>query len=682
MNTGIDAAERTQFIFISKKVSSFIPDGTPVSPYVCYVTEHIVKKISECITTHEGNLPIYALVLAASSEYHELRNYISMFDQHEFCYAFCLFADDSFESIFTGEHDISYLSSHNLNAIETHFAIESGFRLLEERFRAKKNSDEYLARLLDMKQDQESLVNIGRSLSIEKNTEKLLRLILRFSKVITGADAGSIYIIEELDDKTKQIRFKYSHTFSKEIPLEEFVIPYNTESIAGYVAVTGKILNIHDCYKLASDAPIAFNDSFDKKNHYRSQSMLVIPMRSHIGDIIGVIQLINSKKSPNLRNSTGNEAYEIMLSTETDFETKVFAFEKRYEDIMESVAGQAAIAIENSRLFDQIQNQFEEFVRASVKAIESRDPATSGHSFRVAEICKRMAARINKERKIPFAEISFSNTQLKELEYAALLHDFGKVYISLSIFKKAKKLFPGEFDNLMLKLDFLYRTIELQYQMRMNEALLDNTNEHKESFTSIESEMNRILCRIKEIKSELCELNEPTPLEEDPNDRVKKIENEIAMMHCFDISGASLTILTEKEKENLSIAKGSLNEHERSEIESHVVHTYNFVNKIPWPAEFKNIPKIALMHHEKMDGSGYPNGLKGDDIPIQAKMMAIADIYDALTSGDRPYKRALTHERAIEIIKSEASAGKLDANLVDLFLSCNITHDNISVQSE
>lgn len=682
MNTGIESSQSTQVIIISEKARSFIPEGAPVSAYNCIFTGQIVKNVSEFITSHSGSKPVYALILAASSEYHELRNYVSMFDQHEFCYAFCIFADDSLEAIFTGEHDISYLSAHPLNAVETHFAVESGLRMLEERYRAKKNNDEYLARLLDMKQDQESLVNIGRSLSIEKNTEKLLRLILRFSKVITGADAGSIYITEQLDEKTKQIRFKYSHTFSKEIPLEEFVMPYNTGSIAGYVAITGKTLNIPDCYKLSPDAPIAFNDSFDRKNSYCSKSMLVIPMRSHIGEIIGVIQLINSKKSPSLRNSTGNEAYEISLMSEIDFETKVFPFEKRYEDIMESVAGQAAIAIENSRLFDQIQNQFEEFVRASVKAIESRDPATSGHSFRVAEICKRMAIRINKEHRIPFADISFTQTQLKELEYAALLHDFGKVYISLSIFKKAKKLFPGEFDNLMLKLDFLYRTIELQYQIRMNEALLDSSQEHRTDFREIENDMHRILKRIREIKAELIELNEPTPLDMDPTQEVSKIENEIAMMHCFDISGESFTILTDAEKENLSIARGSLNERERAEIESHVVHTYNFVNKIPWPSEFRNIPTIALMHHEKIDGSGYPNGLKGNEIPIQAKMMAIADIYDALTAGDRPYKRALTHERAVEIIQSEARAGKLDSDLVNLFISCNITPETISGNNE
>jgi len=682
MNTDIDSTESAQIIIISEKVRSYIPEGSPVSPCYSITTNEIVKNVSDFITGHKGPFPIFSLIFAPSSEYHELRNYVSMFDQHEFCYAFCIFADDTFEAIFTGEHDISYLSAHPLNAVEVHFAVETGFRMLEERYRAKKNNDEYLARLLDMKQDQESLINIGRSLSIEKNTEKLLRLILRFSKMITGADAGSIYIIEDLDEKTKQIRFKFSHTFSKEIPLEEFVIPYNTASIAGYVAVTGKILNIPDSYRLPVDAPIAFNDSFDRKNNYRSRSMLVIPMRSHIGEIIGVIQLINSKKSPSIKNSTGNEAYEILLTAEADFNTKVYPFAKRYEDIMESVAGQAAIAIENSRLFDQIQNQFEEFVRASVKAIESRDPATSGHSFRVAEICKRMAGRINKERRIPFAEITFGHTQLKELEYAALLHDFGKVYISLSIFKKAKKLFPGEFDNLMLKLDFLYRTIELQYQIRMNESLLDNTRERRSAFAEMEQEMSRILRRIRDIKDELVQLNEPTPLDKDPTEEIGKIENEIALMHCFDISGESFTILTDKERENLSIARGSLNARERAEIESHVVHTYNFVNKIPWPAEFKNIPKIALMHHEKIDGSGYPNGLKGEEIPLQAKMMAIADIYDALTAGDRPYKRAMTHERASEIILSEARAGKLDADLVDLFMRCEITPENISVTNE
>ncbi len=271
-----------------------------------------------------------------------------------------------------------------------------------------------------------------------------------------------------------------------------------------------------------------------------------------------------------------------------------------------------------------------------------------------------LADAINKEHKTPFAEITFSSIQLKELEYAALLHDFGKVYIDLSIFMKAKKLFPLEYENLMLKLNLLYKSVEIK-------TVIDSKD------CSIPDKLKRI----KEIKDEISKLNEPTPLDKDPSEIVNAIFTEVSEIDCIDLDGNSLMILSPKERENLSIKRGSLNNEERKEIESHVLHTYNFVSKIPWPTEFKNIPKIAIMHHEKIDGTGYPYGIKGADIPIQARMMAVADIYDALTASDRPYKKAMTHERAMQILEMEANANKIDKELFDMFIKANINTENI-----
>jgi len=648
--------ERTVFISAGASEKIKFTSENPDSR----ITSDIINSISGIIPKENAEVALGVIIFITDNEYMELNNIIQIFKQWNFSYMYAISITNSIADSFYENENIGFVWYDELPESEFNFAVKNTFFHLQKAYNQIRKRDEYLARLLDMKQDQDNLINIGRNLAMEKNTDKLLRLILKLSKTITGADAGSIYIIEEPEEGKKQIRFKFSHTFSKELPLEEFVIPYDKSSIAGYVALTGKILNIPDVYQLSENDPISFNKSFDNKNNYRTKSMLVMPMRGHSGDIIGVIQLINSKKRIESRNSTGNEAYEIVLQTKSDFDAKVFNFDKRYEEMMEAVAGQAAISIENSRMFNQIQTQFEEFVKASVTAIESRDPGTSGHSFRVAVICKMLADAINKEHKTPFAEITFSSIQLKELEYAALLHDFGKVYIDLSIFMKAKKLFPLEYENLMLKLNLLYKSVEIK-------TVIDSKD------CSIPDKLKRI----KEIKDEISKLNEPTPLDKDPSEIVNAIFTEVSEIDCIDLDGNSLMILSPKERENLSIKRGSLNNEERKEIESHVLHTYNFVSKIPWPTEFKNIPKIAIMHHEKIDGTGYPYGIKGADIPIQARMMAVADIYDALTASDRPYKKAMTHERAMQILEMEANANKIDKELFDMFIKANINTENI-----
>lgn len=552
---------------------------------------------------------------------------------------------------------------------EFQFLIRRGFSILEQQVSVIQNN-EYLAKLVDMKRDQEDLINIGKSLSAEKDPDKLLRTILLLSKKITGADAGSIYLIEENEKGEKQLRFKYSHTFSKDIPIEEFVMPLNKKSIAGYVAITGEVLNIEDMYRLPENAPFSFNKSIDIQHHYRSKTMLAVPMRNHIDEIIGVIQLLNSKEDINAAEGiTGNEAFEIKLESPDDFEMKVVPFDPRYEALMEAVASQAAIALENNRMIRQIESQFEEFVKASVHAIESRDKATSGHSFRVAELCKHMAYAVNRESDGIFKDVHFSETEIKELEYAALLHDFGKVYIDLAVFMKGKKLYPKDFENLIIKINYLYRFVELQallrdYSNAKNIIESEGIAASKGGAAAVEERLESIR-RIKEL---VCKLNEPTVTDMDPEEVIKEMLQEINGVLCKDIEGNVIEIIDEMAKKNLSIRRGSLNEEERKEIESHVVHTYNFVSKIPWPPEFKNIPEIALKHHEKLDGSGYPAGLKEEEIPLQARMMAIADIYDALTASDRPYKKAISKELAIKILGDEAKGRKIDPDLYDIFV--------------
>jgi HD-GYP domain-containing protein (c-di-GMP phosphodiesterase class II) len=342
---------------------------------------------------------------------------------------------------------------------------------------------------------------------------------------------------------------------------------------------------------------------------------------------------------------------------------------------MEAVAGQAAIAIENNRMIIQIQKQFEEFVKASVSAIESRDPATSGHSFRVASICREMALTINNINDGYLADVRFTASEIREIELAALLHDFGKVYIDLAVFKKAQKLYPKDFENLMLRMDYLYRFVELNYaamESRIKDSEFGIDYISRALFAIKEEKANKLKI-ILDIKSSIQKMNEPAVRAEECGITIDDLGKKINEIDCLGVDGIHMDIMLPCDMNNLAIRSGSLNSEERMEIESHVMHTYGFVSKIPWPPEYKNIPEITIQHHEKINGKGYPRGLLGrESLLIQSRIMAIADIYDALSAGDRPYKKSLTKDKVLAILREESDNGALDPDLVSLFIDKDI----------
>lgn len=637
------------------------------------ITDNSEKTIDYILNEYDEVI-LFAVIIIPLEKYQSLERHLNLIDYSRIFYQLVIVGDE--EDIGAVSERLYHINDYitkDISDRKLNFIIKKSFSIIEKYFQTEQKKSWYYNKLIDAQRDQSDLIDIGRALSAEKDMDKLLRLILYLSKKITGADGGSIYLVEEDPSGKRRLRFKYSHTFSQEIPLEEFVMDMNTKSISGYVAVTGEVLNIPDAYKIDPLAPYSFNPYFDRQHNYISRSMLVVPMKNHLDEIIGVIQLINSKEDHTGVRKYENEAYEIKLESQSDFDKYVVPFDDRYNSLMEAIAGQAAIAIENNRLINQIQKQFEEFVKASVTAIESRDPATSGHSFRVAAICKEMANAINNVQSGYLSSFKFTDTDIKELEFAALLHDFGKVYIDLNIFKKAKKLYPKDLENLKLRMDYLYRYIELLYYSKEMEVIREGINYNKavdNIVTLIHEEKIEKLKRIIEIKETIIKLNEPTVTEFEPDEVLRGILNEIETIECTDISGRRFEVITDLDKKNLSIKRGSLNEEERQEIESHVIETYKFVSKIPWPPEYKKIPEIALRHHEKLDGTGYPDGLAGrESVSLQSRMMAIADIFDALTAQDRPYKRAVPIEKVVDILREEARSNKLDADLVELFIT-------------
>ena len=497
------------------------------------------------------------------------------------------------------------------------------------------------------------LNNIGISLSVEKDPVKLLNSILQKSREITSADAGSLYIVEGDEESGKQLRFKISQNDSIQVHYQEFVMPITKESIAGYVAATGETLNIADVYELPPSCEFRFNRQFDESTGYRSTSMLAAPMKNHKGEIIGMIQLINRKKD--LRRKL----------TKNNYRDWVQPFDAHDEELINSLASQAAVALENSTLIKSIRRLFEGFVTASVTAIESRDPTTSGHSFRVANLTVGLATLVDRSETGSYASASFTPDEIKEMRYAALLHDFGKVGVRENVLVKSKKLYPFQVDLIRQRFEYMKKAWEAEYyKSKYNLLVSEGTTATESQTKALEAAFDHRLRSLNDYLDFILQSNEPTVLAEGNFERLLRIASDEEMI----APGATGPLLNGDEIQFLSIRKGNLNDRERVEIQSHVTHTFLFLSKIPWTSELKEVPKIAYGHHEKLDGSGYPNRLKADDIPIQTRIMTISDIYDALTASDRPYKRAVPTNKALDIIGDEVKQNQLDADLFQIFV--------------
>ncbi len=432
----------------------------------------------------------------------------------------------------------------------------------------------------------------------------------------------------------------------------------NEHSVAGYVALTGEIVNIEDAYHLPADVPYSINRKFDEDSGYRTKSVLAVPIRNQKEKIIAVLQLINAKRDGQAR-----------LDSAAAVEDQVIAYTARQQEIVLSLAGQAAVALENSQLYDSIQRLFEGFVRAAVTAIETRDPATSGHSFRVANLTVALAEAVDRADSGFYKNIRFSRDQMREIRYASLLHDFGKVGVREEVLVKAKKLYPAQMEVIRQRFGLMRRTLENEtLRSKMQYLLEKGREEFLAAQNQFDGKLNERLREIDEYAEAIIWANEPTVLPEGNFDLLLQI----ARLHYEDLEGKKRPLLTPDEVQMLSIRKGSLDEEERLQIESHVLHTVSFLQQIPWTTELRGIPEIARGHHEKLNGTGYPYRLSAPEIPLQTRMMTIADIFDALAAADRPYKKAVSVESALEILELSVNDGELDAGLFDIFRSARI----------
>ncbi len=495
----------------------------------------------------------------------------------------------------------------------------------------------------------EYLNRIGVALSSEKDINRLLETILQAAKTITSADGGTLYRV--IDDQLKfeivlndSLKIAMGGTTGIEVPF--YPIPLhrptgeeNNSMVAAYAALRDETVNIADAYT-AEGFDFSGTRNFDKKTGYRSTSFLTIPMKNHDGEIIGVLQLLNAQ----------NDDGQVMPFTVED------------QRLAESLASQAAIALTNRMLITQLEMLFESLIELINTAIDEKSPYTGGHCKRVPTLTMMLAEAAAEITQGPLADFQMTDKDRYELKIAGLLHDCGKITTPVHVVDKATKL-ETIFDRVHLvsqRFDILKRDAEIG----MLKAKLAAAGDEDEVRRAEDSFRTRVMQLDDDRKFlERANIGSERMSDEDQA-RVRKIAS-----YPFERkSGEMSTFLSDDERDNLNIPYGTLNPGERKIINHHIDATIKMLEALPWPRHLKNVPEYAGGHHERMDGKGYPRGLTRDQMSVQARTMGIADIFEALTAKDRPYKVGKTLSESLEILGKFKENGHIDPDLFDVFV--------------
>ena len=525
-------------------------------------------------------------------------------------------------------------------------------RVAEAEGTLRRELEEARAQLMELNK-------IGMALMSEREPDKLLGLILTQARRLSSSDAGSLYLVETDEvGGLEQLHFLRSQNDTlPHLPSPDFTLPLDETSIAGYVASTGEPLVLDDVYEMPADLPFSFNKAaFDEKYGYRAKSMLVVPMVDHRDRVVGVLQLINRKSDT-----------EAAIRTDEDSDQWVLPYTDQEVSIVQSLAGQAAVSIENGRLYQDITHLFEGMVKAASTAIDQRDPSTAGHSRRVTKLSCLTAELVNAQTDGPFKDVHFTAQELKQLEYAGYLHDFGKVGVREEILVKAKKL-PLVLQAVVeARFQLIRRTIEVDAIQAKVDLLSAKGLEDPTAIAELDERLAADLAALAEYRTAVEEANIPRVLPE----AAAGVLREIAGKTFTAPDGTEQPYLTEQELHYLSIPKGSLDDSERKQIESHVVQSCDFLSRIPWTEEFSRLIEIVRGHHEKLNGRGYPDGVTGEHLSLETRIMTVCDIYEALTAN-RHYKRGLPVDKALSILRMEAGEGALDPDVVELFCTSGV----------
>ncbi|MCE1182511.1 MAG: GAF domain-containing protein [Rhodocyclales bacterium] len=498
----------------------------------------------------------------------------------------------------------------------------------------------------------EQLNDIGVSLSSERELPRLLEKILSAAKQITHADAGTLYLLSE-DQRQLCFEIVCNDTLAINIggtfgPPDPALFPplplyrpdgsRNDNMVAAYAALTGVTINIADAYEVEG-FDFYGTRQFDAKTGYRSQSFLTVPMRNHESEIIGVLQLINAKDE-----STG----------------AVQAFSATAQRFAESLASQAAIALSNRQLIAQLEALFEALIKLINLAIDEKSPYTAGHCQRVPELTMMLADAVNATTEGPLADFHLTEKDRHELRIAALMHDCGKITTPVHVVDKATKL-ETIFDRIEL--------VDTRFDLVRAEALARAWQHVAEGATreTVFADYEQFCCQLEVDRKFIKPLHLGA---QSPSD--EELANLQRIANSYVLSGkdgVTQAFFSPNELENLSIRAGTLTAAEREVINHHIVATIRMLEQLPWPKHLKHVPEYAGGHHERMDGKGYPKGLKRDEMSWQARMMGIADIFEALTAADRPYKPALQLSEALRIMAQFRDNGHIDPDLYEVFVN-------------
>ncbi len=501
----------------------------------------------------------------------------------------------------------------------------------------------------------EQLNGIGAALSRERDIERLLENILEAAKALTGADGGTLY---RVTDDQAALRFEIMRTDSlgirqggttgqrihlPELPLRRADGTPNDALVAAYAAIHDRTVNIADAYA-EEGFDFSGTRAFDQRTGYRSQSFLTVPMKNHDGELIGVLQLLNA-----LDPDTG----------------EVVPFSEADQSLTESLASQAAIALSNRLLITQLERLFESFVKLINVAIDEKSPYTGGHCERVPELTMMLAEAADATTTGPLADFHMTERDRYELQMAGLLHDCGKITTPVHVVDKATKL-QTLYDRIGLidtRFEVLKRDAELAV-LRAQLALRPVVDAEAEGMAL--SGLQREMQSIESDRAFLRRCNQGTEaMQEADQLRVRVIGTQ---RHWRNVDGVHTAFLTAEEMENLTIRSGTLTQAERDTINYHIVATIKMLETLPWPRHLRNVPEYAGGHHERMDGKGYPRGLTRAQMSVQARMMGIADIFEALTAADRPYKSGMKLSQALAIMQKMKDGGHIDPDLFDVFV--------------
>lgn len=503
------------------------------------------------------------------------------------------------------------------------------------------------------------LAEIGIALSAEKNINKLLEMIVDEAMDFTNADAGTLYILDDaenclrfeiLKNKTQKTHLGGSSGKAIDLPPVPLTIDgkKNYSNVSSYAALTGEIVNIPDVYT-AKNFDFTGPKKYDQQTGYRSRSMLVIPMKNHENDIIGVLQLLNA-----LDLKSGEP----------------LPFAGEYVDLSAALASQAAVAMENARLIKDLKALFEAFIQSIATAIDEKSPYTAGHIARVTELTMMIAEGVNNSDDNAFKNVHFSEDELEELRIAAWLHDIGKITTPEYVIDKSHKL-QTVFDRIDLirtRFELIRETTRREFLEKKLAVFSGGGGKDSPELQKLDAGLTAKLDDINADETFLINCNTArAPLKSEDAQRLSEIAQK-----RFQSNGTPESYLTEDELYNLSVKFGTLNTEERAMIQNHALVSIKMLEKLPFPKKLSRVSEYAGGHHEKLDGSGYPYGLTEAQLPLQARIMAVADIFEALTARDRPYKSPMKLSRAVKILESMCSDNHIDKNVFKLFIDTKI----------